>query len=86
LEGGSGCLSQRLPVRYALQQIEKEKNMPYVTSVERIAKVEGKAEGKIQLLQELLGLRVMSDEEFETMGPQQVAELLNSLRQRLDAR
>jgi hypothetical protein len=75
-----------LQFRDALQQIEKEKNMPYVTSIERIAKVEGKAEGKIQLLQELLGLKVMSDEELDAMSPQQLEQLLVSLRQRLDAR
>jgi hypothetical protein len=79
-----------LQFRNALQQIEKEKNMPYVTSIERIAKVEGKAEGKaegkIQLLQELLGLKVMSDEELDAMSPQQLEQLLVSLRQRLDAR
>ncbi len=75
-----------LQFRDALQQIEKEKNMPYVTSIERIAKVEGKAEGKIQLLQELLGLKVMSDEELDVMSPQQLEQLLVSLRQRLDAR
>ncbi len=64
--------------------------MPYVTSIERIAKAEGraegKAEGKIQLLQELLGLRVMTDDEFESMSPEQLADLLVSLRQQFDAR
>ncbi len=47
---------------------------------------EGKAEGKIQLLQELLGLRVMTDDEFESMSPEQLADLLVSLRQQFDAR
>ncbi len=35
-----------LQFRYALQQIEKEKNMPYVTSIERIAKVKEKPRGR----------------------------------------
>lgn len=42
-------------------EIEQETQMPYITSIERIAKAEGKAEGKIQLLQELVGLPVSSD-------------------------
>ncbi len=37
-----------LQFRDALQQFEKEKNMPYVTSIERIAKGEGKAEEKLR--------------------------------------
>ena len=60
--------------------------MTYVTSIERIAKDEGKAEGKIQLLQELLGLPVMSDEELDQMSPQQLEELFLALRRRMDAR
>jgi len=75
-----------LQFRDALQQIEKKKDMPYVTSIERIAKDEGKAEGKIQLLQELLGLKVMSDEDLEQMSAKQLEELLVSLRQQVDAR
>ncbi len=51
-----------LQFRDTLMQIESEKHMPYVTSIERLAKSEGKIEGKIQLLQDLLGLPVMSDE------------------------
>ncbi|XZE54513.1 hypothetical protein SH139x_000483 [Planctomycetaceae bacterium SH139] len=79
-----------LQFRYAVQQIEREKSMPYVTSIERIAKQEGKAEGRvggqIQWLQELPGLSVMSNEEFEQLSQQQLAELQASLRQQFDAR
>lgn len=79
-----------LQFRDALKQIEQEKNMPYVTSIERLAKnegkAEGKAEGKIQLLQELLGLPVMTDQELEQMSAEQMTELLASLRSRYDAR
>ena len=67
-------------------QIESEKHMPYVTSIERLAKVEGKIEGKIQLLQDLLGLPVMSDSVLEGMTTQQLESLYTDLRQRVDSR
>ncbi len=87
-----------LQFRHTLKKIEMEKNMPYVTSIERLAKnegkiegktegkLEGKLEGKIQLLQDLLGLPIMSDAELESMGAQQMHALLAELRQRFDAR
>jgi hypothetical protein len=80
--------------RHALQKIEMEKQMPYVTSIERLArtegrtegKAEGKLEGKIQLLQDLLGLPVMSDAELEQMNAHEVEALFVDLRKRLDSR
>jgi len=42
-----------LKLRDRLIQIEEEKKMPTMSSVERIAKAEGKAEGRVQTLQEL---------------------------------
>lgn len=69
-----------------LMQTESEKQMPYVTSIERLAKVEGKIEGKIQLLQDLLGLPVMSDSVLEGMTTQQLESLYTDLRQRVNSR
>ena len=60
--------------------------MPYVTSIEKLARNEGKVEGKIQLLQDLFGLPVTSDEELERMSVEQMESLLLELRKRLDAR
>ncbi len=65
-----------LEFRDTLKRIEMEKEMPYVTSVERLAKIEGKAEGKIQLLQDLLGLPIMPDVELERMTAQQLEGLV----------
>jgi hypothetical protein len=67
-------------------QIESEKHMPYVTSIERLAKDEGKLEGKIQLLQDLLGLPIISDSVLAGMTAQQLEALYTDLRQRVDSR
>ncbi len=75
-----------LQFRNALLEIESEKHMPYVTSIERLAKNEGKIEGKIQLLQDLLGLPVMSDAILEAMSAEQLDSLYTDLRQRLDSK
>ena len=75
-----------LQFRNRLKQIEEENGMPYVTSVERLARVEGRAEGKIQLLQELLGLPVMTDADLEQLDASQLEALLTELRKRIDAR
>jgi len=69
-----------------VQEIETEKQMPYVPSIERLARTEAKIEGKIQLLQDLLGLPVMSDAELEAMGTEQLEWLFLELRKRLDSR
>jgi len=79
-----------LQFRESVKKIETEKQMPYVTSIERLARTEGKAEGKIegkiQLLQDLLGLPPTSDSELEAMGAEQLEVLFLELRQRLDSR
>lgn len=75
-----------LQFRNRLKQIEEENGMPYVSSVERLARVEGRAEGKIQLLQELLGLPVMTDADLEQLDASQLEALLTELRKRIDAR
>ncbi len=68
--------------RTRLEELEQEKQMPYVTSIERLAREEGREEGiergwmagQIQLLQQLLGenesslieLQMISDEALRT--------------------
>ena len=71
-----------LQFRQTLMQIEAEKGMPYVTSIERLAKIEG----KIQLLQDLLGLPVMPDAELEGMTAEQLEKLFSELRARLETK
>jgi hypothetical protein len=67
-----------------------EKHMRYVTSIERLAKIEGKNEGKIkgkiQLLQDLLGLRISSDDEIDAMTASELETLYLDLRQRVVSR
>lgn len=75
-----------LQFRDIVTKIETEKQMPYVTSIERLAKTEGKVEGKIQLLQDLLGLPVTPDAELEVLGAEQLEALLLDLRHRFDSR
>jgi hypothetical protein len=73
-----------LQFREVLNHIEMENQMPYVTSIERLAKLEGKLEGKlggkIQLLQEILGVRVSSDSELEVLSVEQLESLFGELR------
>lgn len=66
--------------------VYSENGMPYVTSIERLAKLEGKIEGKIQLSQDLLGLPVTPDAELEGMTAEQLEKLLLELRARLEAK
>lgn len=79
-----------LQFRETLKLIESEKGMPYITSIERLAKLEGKLEGKIegkiQLLQDVLGLPVMADAELEGMTAEHLEKLLLELRDRLEKR
>ena len=78
--------------RDTLKSIESEKNMPYVTSIEQLAKDEGKIEGKIegmimgriQMLQEVLGLPVMATSQLESMTGEQLSALYEELRKRLE--
>jgi predicted transposase/invertase (TIGR01784 family) len=50
--------------RTELEQYEQERQMPYITSIEQMAKAEGKAEGKaetaLKLLQENIDLEVIT--------------------------
>ena len=68
--------------RDTLKDIEAENEMPYVTSLERLAKIEGKIEGKIQMLQELFRLPITSDAELDEMTADQLAALFDDLRKR----
>jgi hypothetical protein len=72
--------------RDTVKKIETEKEMAYVTSIERIARAEGKATGNIQLLQELLGIPVTSDTELDQMDAERLQALLKELRQAFDSR
>lgn len=73
-----------------VHQIEVEKQMPYITSIERIAKQQGKLEGKlegelkgkIRMLQELLGLEIVSDEGWAALSEEDRNNLLAGLRQK----
>jgi hypothetical protein len=81
-------LPETLEIQFmdTVKKIETEKEMTYVTSIERIARREGKAEGNIQLLQELLGIPVSSDTELEQMDAERLQALLKELRQSFDSR
>jgi hypothetical protein len=86
--------AMEIQFRDVLTQIEMEKHMRYVTSIERLAKIEGKIEGKnegkikgkIQLLQDLLGLRISSDDEIDAMTASELETLYLDLRQRVVSR
>lgn len=64
--------------------------MRYVTSTERLARLEARAEnrlrGRIELLQELLKLPASRDEELEAMAMEQLQALYSELRERFDSR
>ena len=81
-------LPETLEIQFmdTVKKIETEKEMTYVTSIERIARREGKAEGNIQLLQELLGIPVSSDAELEQMDAERLQALLKELRQSFNSR
>ena len=55
-----------------VEQIEQEKQMPYVTSVERLAKQEGVAEGRIEMLLRALRQR------FQVAVPEELATRIRS--------
>lgn len=69
--------------RTGLEQIEEEKNMPYVTSIERLAKEEGREEGiligQILLLQKQLGAAAISKPALESMSLPELNGLLDQL-------
>jgi hypothetical protein len=81
-----------------LWKLEKENDMPYITSIERIAKseghfeghiegkIEGEVNGKILILQELLGLPIATREELDAMGAERREEYLQELREQIAKR
>ena len=73
-----------------LNAIEKEKSMPYVTSVERLAREEGKQEGvvlgQIQLLSQLLGADVPSLSKLQDKSLSELETLLNDLNRKFKSR
>ncbi len=72
-----------LQFKVALEQIEEEKKMPYVTSVERLAKEEGREEGiqigQILILQRQLGELPAAIEELNQKSRSELAALLDQL-------
>lgn len=87
-----------LQLKDELHQIEVEKQMPYITSIERIAKQQGKFEGKlegklegelngkIRMLQELLGLEIITDADWAALSEEDRNNLLAGLRQKFASR
>jgi hypothetical protein len=63
--------------------------MPYITSIERMAKQEGREEGllagKIQMLQRVLAISVESEESLLQQTVEQLTEKLHDLQQRFEA-
>jgi hypothetical protein len=78
-----------LDFRQQLEQVEQERHMPYITSIERMAIAKGREEGllagKIQMLQRILAEPVESDEDLLVQSTEQLACKLDELRQRFDA-
>ena len=76
--------------RMNLNAIEKEKRMPYVTSVERLARDEGKLEGivlgQIQLLAKLVGNELPSNEVLSEKSLSELQELLAELTLKFNSR
>ena len=81
-----------------LNAIEKEKSMPYVTSVERLAREEGIEQGieqgiekgvvlgQIQLLAQLLGADVPSLSELQDKSLSELETLLDELNRKFKSR
>ena len=81
-----------------LNAIEKEKSMPYVTSVERLAREEGIEQGieqgiekgvvlgQIQLLAQLLGADVPSLSELQDRSLPELETLLDDLNRKFKSR
>lgn len=76
--------------RQQLEQYEQETRMPYVTSIERMAKKEGRQEGilagKIQMLQRILLHEVESEESLLNQPIASLVQKLNDLQQQFDLR
>ena len=82
--------SAKSSFRNDLDKIEKEKHMPYITSVERLAKEEGMEKGrllgKIQMIEQLLGHEETSTEILKVKPLEDLQLMLNSLQQSLRKR
>ena len=92
----------QIEFRNDLEAIEREKHMPYITSVERLAMEEGFIKGqqdgiekgiekgvlagKIQVLQQLLGETEISVESLDTQAPTDQQLLLDGLQRRIRQR
>jgi predicted transposase YdaD len=74
--------------RSDLESIEREKQMPYVTSVERLAKAEGREEGReegllmgtIRTCQSVLGLETSSEAELQQKSFDELVMLAQELQ------
>jgi hypothetical protein len=75
--------------RDRLERYEQENSMPYITSIERMAKQEGREEGllagKIQMLQRVLAIGVESEESLLQQTVEQLTKKLHDLQQRFEA-
>lgn len=83
----------QLEFRQQLEQFEQEQQMPYITSIERMAIEKGREEGvekgvligKIQMLQRILSESVENNDELIGQPIELLANKLASLQQRFDA-
>ena len=81
-----------LDFRQQLEQVEQERHMPYITSIERMAIEKGREEGreagllagKIQILQRIFSEPVESDEALLGQTTEQLASKLDDLQQRFE--
>jgi len=77
-----------------LESIEKEKQMPYVTSVERLAKAEGLEEGReegvlmgtIRTCQSVLGMTASSEAELQQLSLEALSKIAQELQTTLRTR
>lgn len=78
-----------LDFRQQLEQVERERHMPYITSIERMAIAKGHEKGllagKIQMLQRILAEPVESDETLLEQTTEQLARKLGEREQRFEA-
>lgn len=80
--------------RQQLEQYEQENRMPYITSIERMAKQEGLVLGReegaligqIQLLQRILAETVESEEVLLKQSIQELSSKRDDLQRRFDSR
>lgn len=79
-----------LEFRQQLEQYEQEHTVPYITSIERMAKQEGREEGiligEIRLLQRFLSVAVESEESLLELSKEDLARKRDELQERFDSR